>query len=101
MPSPSPSSSVASSSMPEGTAAIAIQSFTFSAQTLTVKQGTTVMWTNNDHTNHTVTGDTSAEFKSAAIPASHSFAFTFTEVGTFPYHCAIHPGMTGVVVVMP
>jgi plastocyanin len=28
-----------------------------------------------------------------------TFNFTFTEAGTYPYHCSIHPGMTSTVIV--
>jgi plastocyanin len=33
------------------------------------------------------------------MAAGRQFSFTFTRAGTFSYHCAIHPGMVGTVVV--
>jgi plastocyanin len=32
------------------------------------------------------------------VPPGGEFSFTFKTAGTFPYHCAIHPGMVGRVV---
>jgi plastocyanin len=33
------------------------------------------------------------------MPPGSQFSFTFSTAGTFQYHCAIHPGMVGSVVV--
>ena len=80
------------------TMSITIQNFSFQPATVTVPAGTTVTWTNMDSTTHTSTSDTGA-WDSGSIPQGHSFSFTFTQVGTFPYHCAIHPNMHGTVIV--
>jgi plastocyanin len=37
----------------------------------------------------------------AGLPFGSSYSVTFPNPGTYSYHCAIHPGMTGVVVVLP
>ena len=37
----------------------------------------------------------------AGLPFESSYSVTFPNPGTYHYHCAIHPGMTGVVVVLP
>jgi plastocyanin len=63
-----------------------------------VKKGTVVTWTNNDSTTHTVTSDTNA-FSSGDIAPGSTFKFTFSETGTFSYHCSIHTTMTGKAVV--
>jgi plastocyanin len=39
-------------------------------------------------------------FSSTAIGQGQTFAFTFTDAGTYPYHCGIHPSMHGTVIVM-
>ena len=77
---------------------INIQSFAFNPSTLTVKAGTKVTWTNNDSVAHTVTSD-SGKFDSGNISPGQSFSYTFTNTGTFNYHCTIHPMMKGTVVV--
>jgi len=65
---------------------------------LTIAKGTTVRWTNNDTIAHTSTSDTGV-FSSGNLNAGDHFDFTFQDSGTFPYHCTIHPGMVGTVVV--
>jgi plastocyanin len=65
---------------------------------ITVSTGTTVTWTNTDGIGHTVTSNSSA-FDSGVIPGGGKFSFTFQTAGTFAYHCSIHPGMVGSVVV--
>jgi plastocyanin len=57
-----------------------------------------VGWTNKDDTVHTVTSDDGA-FASPVLDTDQSFRFTFQKTGNFPYHCKLHPTMTGVVVV--
>lgn len=77
-----------------------IDNFTFSPATLTVKAGTRVTWTNRDDEPHTVTSASNPRvFASGALDTDGSFAFTFDKPGTYPYFCAIHPHMTGVIVV--
>jgi len=56
------------------------------------------MWTNNDTIAHTSTADGGA-WNSGTIAAGGTFSRTFTAAGSFPYHCAIHPGMIGTVTV--
>lgn len=86
-----------SSSSPAGTE-VSIANFAFSPDTLTVKVGTTVKWTNNDSTAHTVTADDKS-FDSGNLDPGKSFSFTFKQAGTFSYHCAIHPNMKAKIVV--
>ncbi|VVD68699.1 putative Amicyanin precursor [Pandoraea aquatica] len=80
--------------------AVHIDNFTFSPATLTVKAGTRVTWTNRDDEPHTVTSSSNPRtFASGALDTDGTFAFTFDKPGTYPYYCAIHPHMTGVIVV--
>jgi plastocyanin len=37
----------------------------------------------------------------AGLPFESSYSVTFPNPGNYTYHCAIHPGMTGTVVVLP
>ena len=66
---------------------------------LDVAVGATVRWENIDgDDDHTVTSADGA-FNSGVLPAGSAFEYTFDAPGTFPYFCAIHPSMTGTVVV--
>ena len=79
-------------------AAVAIAAFAFDPTALSVPVGTTVTWTNNDPTAHTVTGE---GFDTGALEQSAAGAVMFDTAGTFDYFCAIHPTMQGRVVVEP
>lgn len=78
---------------------VTILNFAFGPQTITVAPGSTVVWTNKDSVNHTVTSDTGAWTASGNLATGQSFSHTFAKAGTFPYHCAIHPSMTAKVIV--
>ena len=80
-------------------AAVAIDNFTFNPQTLTVKAGTTVTWTNKDDIPHGIAVTNNAFKRSQALDTDDSFSFTFTTPGTYQYFCYIHPHMTGAIVV--
>jgi Icc protein len=80
------------------TAEVTIDNFSFKPQTLTVAVGTAVTWTNRDDIPHTVVSDDGV-FKSKARDTDEKFSYTFDKVGTYPYHCSIHPKMTGQIVV--
>ena len=77
---------------------IMIQNFAFSPQTITVKRGTTLRWRNEDSVQHTVTSD-SGVFDSGLFSHDESYSYTFEEKGEYPYHCTLHPRMTGTVIV--
>ncbi|MGE5862418.1 MAG: plastocyanin/azurin family copper-binding protein [Nitrososphaerales archaeon] len=63
-----------------------------------VSTGSTVSWTNEDSTEHTVTSDEGL-FDAGPISPGDTFENTFDTSGEFGYHCEIHPFMTGVVIV--
>jgi len=75
-----------------------IQGSAFTPATLTVSAGTTVTWTNKDGLTHNVTSNTGV-FSSGSISNNGTFSFTFNSMGSFPYHCTIHPSMTATVIV--
>lgn len=63
-----------------------------------------VMWKNNDMNAHTVTSiippyGPLAVFDSGPIPPKGNFSYTFETPGSFEYYCAIHPTMTGNIIV--
>lgn len=73
----------------------------FFPQAINVMPGSTVSWTNEDSTEHTITADGSGAplFDSGPIPPGMIWDNAFDSVGTFGYHCSIHPWMTGRVMV--
>jgi len=79
-------------------AEVKIDNFSFGPETLTVRVGTTVTWTNRDDIPHTVVS-TDGVFKSKVRDTDEKFSYTFAQVGTYPYYCSVHPKMTGKVVV--
>ncbi|MFJ9845620.1 cupredoxin family copper-binding protein [Kitasatospora sp. NPDC101155] len=90
-------------SAPAAVNAVTIKNFAFSPPTLTVKAGTKVTWTNTDPDAHTVTSKqgSGGPLQSAALAANDTYSYTFTQPGTYPYFCSIHPYMTATVEVTP
>ena len=74
-------------------------SYRFEPAAITVPDGTTVTWTNNDHFTHNVRLlDDGGEV--LTIEPGQSVSHTFTGPGEHRYDCTFHPtDMTGVVVV--
>lgn len=87
-----------------GTTDVSIVNMTtgFSPASIAVPVNTTVKWTNNDTTTHTVVSSTVplyGTFNVQVNPGS-SVCLQFTSAGTFNYYCSLHPTMpTGMVVV--
>lgn len=77
---------------------VTIESFLFNPESLTIKAGETVTWTNKDSVAHTITEDKGV-FDSGSINSGATYSFTFKTAGTFSYHCTIHPSMTGTIIV--
>jgi len=104
-PSPSGTSTPDTSAPQPKNVSVNIKNFAFSPDTLNVKVGTTVTWTNEDIAQHQVASDphpTHTDLPglvSDLILQGQSYSFTFTKVGTFGYHCHLHPSMKGTVVV--
>ena len=71
----------------------------FLPEDLTINVGDTVVWTNNDDSPHTVTADDD-EFNSGNLAEGATWSYTFTEAGTYDYHCNYHSSMTGSVTVV-
>ena len=95
-PSPAPATSNTPVSIPVN--ARTLGTGAFNPNPLTVPVGTTVRWTNNDTIAHDATSNTSV-WASGNLAPGATFDFRFQSAGTFPYHCTIHPGMTGTIVV--
>jgi plastocyanin len=80
---------------------IVIKNFAFDPPSLTVKIGTVVTWMNQDSASHTIVSDSGSLAALSSDPLSNgaTYKFTFTQPGTYPYHCSIHPSMTGTIIV--
>jgi plastocyanin len=78
---------------------VSISNFAFVPATITVRAGTRVTWTNRQAgIEHTVTAN-DGSFDSGNLSTGSSYSHVFTKAGTYAYHCAIHPFMTGTVIV--
>ena len=77
---------------------IVIQNFAFQPASLTVKVGTKVTWVNRDDDPHTATAN-DKKFSSKTLDTGDQFSMEFSQPGTYKYYCALHPRMTGEVIV--
>ncbi len=80
-----------------------MQNLAFVPKTITVSAGSTVVWTNQDQVQHSVTAD-GGTFDSGLLDPGQTFSVTFDTPGTYAYYCVPHgfpggAGMSGVVVV--
>lgn len=100
----------APTAMPGGgmTASVSLMNIGYHPNSITVRAGTTVMWTNNEGSAipHTITSGApsvpSGTFDSGMLNPGQSFQFTFSTPGTFAYFCRVHgAAMTGTVTVTP
>ena len=96
---------LASPSEAASSEAISIKGFAFTPAALTVPVGTTVTWTNDEDSLHTVTSGTpptpSGLFDSGEMDTGVDFSFTFAEPGTYPFFCSRHDFMKGEITVDP
>lgn len=79
---------------------IVAQNFSFSPASLTVKAGATVTFTNNDSVSHTMVSNDGTSFNTGQVAGGTSTTFTApAQVGTYLFHCGIHPSMTATLIV--
>lgn len=89
--SPSPSASAASQT-------VVIQGFSFQPASITIQTGASVTWQNDDPVSHQIVSNTNA-FSSPVLNTGGGYTHVFDQAGTYPYHCGIHPYMTGLITV--
>lgn len=97
-PTPAPAPGTPSSSVTIPMGASTLGNKAFAPDDVNVAAGATVTWMNTDAVSHTSTSDASG-WDSGVVAPGGQFAVAFQTPGTFRYHCAIHPGMIGTVVV--
>lgn len=79
------------------TVTVALRDTQFQPDDVTIDAGSTVTWVWDDGSiRHDVVGDGFA----SETKADSTFSHTFTEPGTYPYECTLHPQMTGTVTVV-
>jgi plastocyanin len=78
------------------TTTVTLKDISFKRSTVKIARGASVKWVWKDgDTPHNVTFAT----KHSKTQKSGSYTLRFARTGTFMYHCTIHPGMDGKVVV--
>jgi plastocyanin len=79
---------------------VVIDNFAFRPRTLTVAPGTRVVWVNRDDVPHTATSSVKPRaFDSKTLDTDDRFEHVFDAPGVYDYFCAVHPHMTGQVIV--
>jgi 3',5'-cyclic-AMP phosphodiesterase len=78
---------------------IRIDNFSFSPATTTVPAGSTITWINGDDVPHKIASSDGKFAASPALDTDERYGFRFTRAGRYDYFCALHPRMTGSVVV--
>lgn len=81
-----------------GTATVSIVNFTFAPAEVTIAAGETVSWSNDDGAPHGLAYSDGAQGANLLLPGA-KFARTFDQPGRYDYVCAVHPYMSGKVVV--
>ena len=71
--------------------------WTYGPALLKVSKGTAVAIVNRGKEFHTVTSNDPGRPFDISIDTGQTVMFTFDKVGTFAYHCGVHPQMTGVI----
>jgi len=101
-PDSTQAASVASAPLPDPQVIVSIGRNGFTPSTLRVRPGTTVIWTNADSVNHTVTSDASFSglpIDSGTLLPGQSYSLAFTGATSFSYHCSMSASMRGLVIV--
>lgn len=75
-----------------------IKNFQFSPTSTEITAGKSIQWINEDSAPHVIVAD-DGSFQSNSLWQGESFTHTFTQAGTYTYHCQIHPSMKGTIIV--
>ena len=95
-PEPTPAPPTPVPTLPPGAVVVESPMKNFRIETLEIKVGTMVIWTNKGTVLHTISHipkevGVAVEFDSGTIPPVGSFRHYFTKPGVYPYNCLIHP----------
>lgn len=74
--------------------------YAFAPASITVNEGDTITWTNQDTAPHTVTTTSGPQsLNSPYLSKGQSWSYTFSSPGTYEYYCTVHPDMRARVIV--
>lgn len=82
----------------ENGAKVSIVNFAFAPAEITINAGESVTWSNDDGAPHGLAYHDGAKGTDLLLPGA-TFSRRFDRPGTFDYNCAVHPYMTGRVIV--
>lgn len=88
---------IAATTAKEG-AKVSIVNFEFTPGEITIAPGESVTWTNDDGAPHGLAYHDGEKGTDLLLPGA-SFSRRFDRPGTYDYNCAVHPYMTGRVIV--
>lgn len=77
---------------------VTIENQSFNPTNSIIKAGETVSFVNQSQADHRAIAD-DGSFDTGVIKPNNEITITFNNPGTFSYHCALHPEMTGTIVV--
>jgi plastocyanin len=79
-----------------GPTAVTITQFKFETAEVTIDAGAAIQWTNRDQTIHNIVSK-DGKFASPGLDTGDTWTYTFAQPGDYPYFCALHPHMTGII----
>jgi len=74
---------------------VSIENFEFGPLFVNINIGESIAWKNEDSVIHDVTMDNG--LFDVDINPGENFTYTFNNIGTYEYHCDIHPSMKGTI----
>ena len=80
------------------TKTVSITATAFKPASRTIATTDAIKWTNTDTKNHQVVAN-NGSFASPTIAPGKTYTHTFNTAGTFNYHDALHPSLTGKIIV--
>ncbi len=83
--------------LPEDVKEVLIMGNAYIPDTLSVKEGTTMVWINKDAVPHTITFEDGTDL--GTISPGGRFSFVATKKAILTYHCSFHPTMKGKIIV--
>ena len=93
-----PAASVCNDSTGTTVVAATVANRTWS-QPINAKVGEVITWTNSDDVPHKVALDDGSCTMGANITTGAPKSLVFTKAGTYPFHCTVHPSMTGTITI--
>ncbi len=81
-----------------GPAVVTIKDFSYAPESLTVRRGVTLTFTNRDRAPHTATSSAGG-FDTGVLEQGQAKKVTLKKAGTFSYICSLHPYMRAAITV--